>query len=146
MTSITECQESMLSLTTERVEHLITSARRHLFELIQSQKNRCDKKLLAHIPTKPGVYRLSGRKSHEDLTVYVGEAGDLRRRIRDHLSGPARKSTLLRKLIREGVRDVASAKAFVSTCECQFVVIEDRRERRLFEALTIAVLEPRYND
>ncbi|MFQ6009132.1 MAG: hypothetical protein ACE5K8_09310 [Candidatus Zixiibacteriota bacterium] len=66
----------------------------------------------------------------------------------NHLKGNHSSSTFRRKLIESGhFSDEKEVTRYLkSTCQVQFVVIQDDAERTTFEHFALAILRPKYND
>jgi len=125
---------------------------RYLVELkalLSSEKLRFDEELHGKLTLAPGVYRVFRTEEDWMTTMYVGRSVNLKDRIYYNLlMGDAGAHTLKNKLINSDVcREERDAKMYLKeSCMCQYRVIEEKRERGLFEHFAIAVLKPEFND
>lgn len=94
------------------------------------------------IPETCGVYRIFKGSSFQS-SLYVGE-GNFRTRIyHGHLMGNVATSAIKRKLAG-GKKQL---KSFLwNECLVQYIEIQDKVERKLFEHFAISVLKPLCND
>ena len=95
------------------------------------------------VPKVPGVYLILEKFMRRFL--YIGESGDLRRRLLgDHKSGNREGSAFRKALsIHEKLgteRDIS--KYILENCSFQFLRIPKKLERKRFEHFAIAVLQP----
>ena len=131
------------------IDNTIRSYLDLLNELIDQPHIPFAKEALQAFPRTGGVYRIVEQTKGDSVTIYVGQAKDLRRRIyRNHFHGPYRNSTFRRKLISTGdcENDDLIQEYLADKCYVCYLEIEDERQRNLFEHFAIAVLRPRYND
>ena len=104
---------------------------------------------LKELPRTGGVYRIIEGSSNDNKTLYVGQSKDLRKRnYRNHYHGPNRRSTFRRKLLVSAeCQNVDEIQEYLSSkCFLQYIEIDDKREKQLFEHYAIAALRPKYND
>jgi len=84
------------------------------------------KKALDHVPQRPGLYKLTF-KVFDNVYIYIGEANDLQRRIREYASNPTEgnyKEYLLFDLLNE----VGEAELSIC-CDDGLQTAEARRKR-----------------
>lgn len=85
-------------------------------------------------PERPGVYRLCYRASDDKYYVfYVGQAGDLRDRLLDHLQDSEPNGC-----IRQAVR--------TNECAFQYVIVSSQTDRDRIEREQIREYRPKCND
>jgi len=128
--------EKNMALYRDRLQHLLDSPI-HEF-------SRSDRK---EIPDVPGVYIVYDKTKRQIL--YVGESGDLRRRLfGDHRAGNRRGSAFRRALSRwKKMEDEKEIKEYiVQNCSFQILPVPDKLRRKRFEHFAIAVLSPTLND
>ena len=101
------------------------------------------------LPMEGGIYRICDHSVKLPQEVYVGSSRNLRRRIyTNHFMGPAANSTLVRKIINDGLyHNAVEVHLFLGTsCAVQFLVIADERLRCFTEHYAVAILQPLYNN
>jgi DNA polymerase-3 subunit epsilon len=84
--------------------------------------------LAAHLPSRPGVYLFRGPN---DEVLYVGTAGDLRRRVRQYFTGSESRGR---------IREMVALAQRVDAVECAHALEAQVRELRL-----LAAHKPAYN-
>lgn len=131
----------------EGIEERISRYRDELDRLLDSatyEFSRSDRK---EIPDVPGVYVIYDKTGKQIL--YVGESGDLRRRLfGDHRAGNRRGSAFRRALSRwKKMEDEKEIREYIiHKCSFQILPVPDKLERKRFEHFAIAILNPRLND
>jgi len=131
----------------EGIEERISRYRAELNRLLHSatyEFSRIDRR---DIPDVPGVYIIYDKTGRQIL--YVGESGDLRRRLfGDHRAGNRRGSAFRRALSRwKKMEDEKEIREYIiQNCSFQILPVPDKLERKRFEHFAIAVLNPRLND
>jgi excinuclease ABC subunit C len=97
--------------------------------MIQSSHGPELKAKLGNVPEKPGVYLLKGGA---DRVLYVGKAGNLKRRLTSHVIGGAREQPRL-------------AAAYSRLQDFDYIVTDSEVEALILEANLIKLHLPRYN-
>ena len=136
-------------LDTASIDSIISSYQELLSSMINGHYVPFSDKTLKELPRTGGVYRIVEGSGNEDRTLYVGQSKDLRKRnYRNHFHGPNRRSTFRRKLlVSSKCQDDHQIHEYLSNeCSLQYIEIEDKREKHLFEHFAIAGLRPVYND
>lgn len=118
--------------------------------LISGNQIPFDSGLHGALPTESGIYRIFEKDLDWSKSIYIGETGDLQRRIYDKLfMGNRGDHTLINKLIRAGVHpNEESVKQYLEdSCLVQILLAPgEDRDRILFEHFAISILKPKYND
>lgn len=120
-----------------------------LKNLISSETLRFDDRLHGKLPQSAGVYRILEADDDLNATMYIGTSNNLRDRIYHNLlMGDINAHTLRKKLLRQPFcNNEQDVKNYLkSNCLCQYLIIDNRQERHLFEHFAISVLKPEYND
>lgn len=118
-------------------------------ELIAAPQMNFNADMRRYLPTTGGIYRICNSSANPQQELYIGIAGNLRRRLyANHFRGQAENSTLTRKLIRNHpFENAIEVHAFLAqNCAAQYLEIEDKRLRCFAEHYAIAILQPLYND
>ncbi len=117
--------------------------------LLASVRIAFDKDLQDNLQNVSGVYRIIERNDDIGQTIYVGQSSDLKKRLYSNLfTGKAGNHTLIKKLINKGrFANEQDVKIYLeSKCLFQVHIIEQERERKLFEHFAISIFRPIYND
>jgi len=128
------------------MDDLIEKYRVLILKLLEQPLLPLDDNLAKILPKAGVVYRIIENGQTTQETLYVGRTRKLRSRIcRRHLSG---KSTLGRKMVSRGDHQDQKAvvEYLVSHCSVQYIPVDEKRERDMFEHFVISVLQPTYND
>lgn len=130
------------------VHQRIETCKDWLEYLLSRPKLAFDSTLNLLLPKESGIYHIA-EKDAELCSLYVGEADNLRDRIlRGNLKGSRRTSIMKKKLIgSRKFRSEKRAKQYLhERCFVQYVLVEDKRFRRLLKYFLIGVLNPKFND
>lgn len=130
------------------IESQITNYTNLLYEFFGTQIISLNNVTPSTIPSSSGVYRIIDHSSKTPSTIYIGESGNLRKRIcSNHLLGNTHSSTLLRKILQTGnYTDLNGVKNYLrNNCSIQYLIIESKSERMRLEHFAIAILGPHYN-
>lgn len=133
----------------EQIGRRIDANRRYLEKLAAAPSYRFDDKLRSLLPEKPGIYRIIITSSQVTLRAGTTKSSDsLRQRVyQNHLMGN-QTGNIRSQLVRAGMcKDLDAAKSFLqSSCSVQWIVIEDKEERKWAEHFVLAVLQPTFSD
>lgn len=130
------------------VHQRIETCKDWLAYMLSRPKLAFDSTLNLLLPKEGGIYHI-GEKDAELCSLYVGEADNLRDCIlRGHLMGNRRTIIMKKKLIgSKKFRSEKRAEQYLrERCFVQYVLIEDKRFRRLLKYFLIGVLNPKFND
>jgi len=125
----------------------ISSHRHMLDRLLESPTYEFSSGDRKDVPAVTGVYIIYNKT--DGKVLYVGESGDLRRRLfENHRSGNRRGSAFRQALSRwEKIKDEKEIRGYIiQNCSFQVLPVPDKLERKRFEHFAIAVLNPRLND
>jgi hypothetical protein len=97
------------------------------------------------LPREGGIYRI-GEKDDEESSLWVGETDNLRSCIlRGHLRGGGQLRRKMMERRRFGSKRRA-ADYLKEKCFFQYVIVEDKRFRKLLKHFMIGVLNPELNE
>ena len=131
------------------MKRLIKTYLKKLSKLRNSRSIPFDSNMYNALPVKGGVYRIFDSQTNKTISIWVGKTNNFQTRIyRAHLMGNRGASSLKKKLIKRNVcsNENSVKKYLKKNCLVQFLVIEDKNERSLFEHFAIAILRPKFND
>ena len=129
------------------IEERISSYRHMLDRLLESPTYEFSSSDRKDVPAVTGVYIIYNKT--DGKVLYVGESGDLRRRLfGNHRSGNRRGSAFRRALSRwEKIKDEKEIRGYIiQNCSFQVLPVPGKLERKRFEHFAIAVLNPGLND
>lgn len=119
---------------------------RTLVDLLNSEKIRFNEKLPDKFAGEAGVYRVVKHGKGWQESIYVGQSGNLKRRLKEILSGKRESHVLNGKLKDNGIPEPVTY--LKRNCYVQVAVIEEvgkGTRRKLLEHLALAILSPEYN-
>ena len=131
----------------EEIEERISQYRDKLDRLLDSATCKFSKSDRRNFRDVPGVYIIYNKA--DERVLYVGESGELRRRLfGDHMAGNRRGSAFRRALSRwEKMKEEQKISHYITqNCSFKALAVQDKLQRKRFEHFIIAVLNPTLND
>ena len=119
-----------------------------LDEVLRKELVRFDSITPSAIPSEGGIYLISDLSRRDEEIVYVGQSGNLSRRIyTNQLQGDKMASQIKVALIEHGhAEDLSSAKDYLRKfCAVRFDVVPGYQEREMREGFAKAVLRPQFS-
>jgi hypothetical protein len=121
---------------------------RWLDDLLSGDPIRFESLAASSLPPEGGVYFISDLSQRNEIVVYVGLTGNLRKRVyTQQLQGHKESSQIKVAIIQHGrARDHAQAKEYLRRrCAVRFDAIPDYREREMREGFAKGVLKPEFS-